>query len=140
MEQSHEQIAAAGLRIIAVGLGEPKHARQFCGKLAPHLTCHVDSDKTAYKTYGLKQGGLSELISPSVLLASARAASRGHVQGEATGDTKMLPGTFIVDGEGVIRFAHYSSHAGDHPDIARLLRTARVMAEQARSDSDSEEL
>lgn len=130
MEQSHEEIAAAGLRIVAIGLGEPKHARHFCGKLAPHLTCYVDQDKTAYQTYGLRQGGLKELASPSVVLATARAIAKGNVQGEATGDTKMLPGTFIVDAQGIIRFTHYSSHAGDHPSLSALLKIGRGLTDE----------
>lgn len=124
MEQSHQEIAAAGLRPVAVGLGEPKHARHFCGKLAPHLTCHIDLDKTAYQQYGLKKGGVMALFSPSVFVAGARAAAAGHIQGEATGDTSMLPGTFIVDADGVIQFAYYSTHAGDHPDIKKMLQAA----------------
>ena len=170
MEQAHEQIEAAGLRLQAIGLGEPKHARHFCGKLAPHITCHVDQDKKAYATYGLKQAGLKEMMNPAMVIASIharhfcgklaphitchvdqdkkayatyglkqaglkemmnpamviasmRAAASGHVQGEATGDTWMLPGTFVVDGDGIIQYAYYSHHAGDHPDINLLLKT-----------------
>ncbi len=123
MEQAHEQIEAAGLRLQAIGLGEPKHARHFCGKLAPHITCHVDQDKKAYATYGLKQAGLKEMMNPAMVIASMRAAASGHVQGEATGDTWMLPGTFVVDGDGIIQYAYYSHHAGDHPDINLLLKT-----------------
>ena len=127
MEQSHEEIEAAGLRIVAVGLGEPKHAQRFCGKLAPNLVCHVDQDETAYKTYGLQQGGILALAGPATFIAAARAAASGHVQGEATGDTRMLPGTFIIDGTGIVQFAYYSRHPGDHPKIKKLVE---VMAEQ----------
>ena len=122
MEQAHGQIEAAGLRLQAIGLGEPKHARHFCGKLAPHITCHVDQDKKAYATYGLRQAGLTEMMNPAMYLASARAIASGQVQGEATGDTWMLPGTFIIDGEGIVQYAYYSRHAGDHPEISEMLK------------------
>ncbi|MBP7997736.1 MAG: redoxin domain-containing protein [Chloroflexi bacterium] len=125
MEQSHEKFAAAGLRIIAVGLGEPKHARHFCGKLAPSLVCHVDQNEKAYKQYGLTEFGLWGIANPALYVASMRAMTSGHLQGEATGNTKMLPGTFVVDEEGVIQFAHYSAHAGDHPDINQLLKVMK---------------
>ena len=127
MEQSHEEIEAAGLRIVAVGLGEPKHAQRFCGKLAPSLVCYVDQDETAYKTYGLQQGGILALAGPATFIVAARAAASGHVQGEATGDTRMLPGTFIIDGAGIVQFAYYSRHPGDHPKIKKLVE---VLAEQ----------
>jgi peroxiredoxin len=33
----------------------------------------------------------------------------------------MLPGTFIVDQQGIIQYAYYSEHAGDHPEVGELL-------------------
>jgi hypothetical protein len=108
-----------------VGLGEPKHALNICGRLAPNLTCLVDGEKTAYALYGLRQGSFLELFGPAVMTAGARAASQGHIVGQTTGDSKMLPGTFIVDPQGVIQYAYYSEHAGDHPEVEELLAVSR---------------
>ena len=108
------------MTIYAVGLGKPHHAAHYCDKLAPGITCHVDNQKDVYATYGLGQAGLSSLLNPKLGLAAARAAARGHVQGKATGDVKMLPGTFVVDQNGRIQYAYYSSHAGDHPDLTAI--------------------
>lgn len=130
LEQAHEKITAAGLGLQAIGLGEPKHARHFCGKLAPHVNCHVDLDKEAYATYGLKQFGLAGIMNLGMYQASLRAAANGHVQGEATGDTRMLPGTFIVDQDGIVQFAHYSTHAGDHPNIDKMLKVWASLNEE----------
>lgn len=130
LEQAHEKITSVGLRLQAIGLGEPKHARYFCGKLAPHVTCHVDQDKKAYAIYGLRQAGLTEMMNPAMYMASARAIAGGHIQGEATGDTWMLPGTFIVDGDGIVQYAYYSQHAGDHPDINKMLRAWTLRNEE----------
>ncbi len=44
------------------------------------------------------------------------------MQGRPTGDVRMLPGTFIVDRNGLIQFTYYSVHAGDTPRIERLLK------------------
>ena len=106
---------------MTVGLGEPKHALNICGRLAPSLNCLVDGQKTAYAQYGLRQGTFSQLFSPAVIAAGARATMRGNTQGQATGDPKMLPGTFIVDQRGIVQYAYYSKHAGDHPEVEELL-------------------
>lgn len=95
--------------------------------MAPSLVCHVDQDETAYQTYGLQQAGLLALAGPAMFMAAARATASGHTQGETTGDTRMLPGTFIIDSEGIVQFAYYSRHPGDHPKIKKLVG---VMAEQ----------
>ena len=130
LEQHQQQFSQAGLRLVGVGLGKPEHAANICGRLAPSVTCIVDSEKSAYVQYGLRQGTILQLFGPRVLAAGARAASGGHSQGQRTGDPMMMPGTFIVDGQGIIRYIHYSQHAGDHPPIEELLAAGQQLRDQ----------
>jgi len=125
LEQHKDQLTAAGLRIAAVGLGEPKHAQRYCGSLAPSLACYANKTKEAYRAFGLERGSPLQLMGPGVLAAGARAVARGHTQGEPTGDTLMLGGVFIIDQQGVVRYAHYDAHAGDHPEFAEILRAVQ---------------
>lgn len=122
MELHTSEFEAAGLRVVAVGLGEPKHARQFGGKLAPSVTCITNEKPDLYETYGIGQGNPLRLIAPDALKAGARAASKGFTQGQATGDQTRLTATFIIDEAGVVRAAHYGKHAGDHADLEAMLR------------------
>ena len=62
------------------------------------------------------------LLAPDAIAAGARAAREGHRQGQATGDQQRLPGTFIIDAQGIVRYAHYGKHAGDQPDLEELVR------------------
>ena len=110
--------------MVAVGLGKPKHAQLHCGRRAPSLTCFVDGEAKVYKQYGLEQSSLRQLLSPGLAAASVRAMADGHRQGQATGDVKMLPGTFVVDVHGRVQWAYYSAHAGDHPSIEAILEAA----------------
>jgi hypothetical protein len=125
LEQHHAEIEAAGLKAVAVGLGEPKHAQRYCPALAPRLTCLVGRGASAHTAYGLRPGGLSQLAGPQVAAAALRAAVHGNWQGAATGDTTVLGGTFVVGTDGLVRAACYDRHAGDHPDLARLLAQFR---------------
>jgi len=120
--ESHKvEIAAAGLKLVAVAMGEPKHARRYCGKLTAGITCLTNKEGDVYRAYGIGKTGWTSALNPDLVKASLRAAAAGHVQGQATGDVAMLGATFIVDREGIIQYAHYNSHAGDHPDLDRLL-------------------
>jgi peroxiredoxin len=121
LELHKDELANAKLQVVSVAMGEPKHAERYCGKLAPSITCLTNETTMPYQTYGLQQGKLGELISPAVVVASVRALRRGSSQGETIGDVKMLPGTFIVDKQGIIQYAYYSKHAGDHPKISDLI-------------------
>jgi hypothetical protein len=129
LEQHHEQITTAGLKSLAVGLGEAKHAERYCGKLAPSLTCFAADSNEPYYAWGLRQTTVGEALTNAIGItrATASALAKGIVQGQATGDTHMLPGTFIIDRAGIVRYAYYSAHAGDNPAIPELLEAARSL-------------
>lgn len=122
LEQHQDAIRAAGLKSVAVGIGEPKHAISYCGKLAPSLNCLVNKTVDVHVAYGLRRGGWSTMLNPKLYANSARAAQAGFTQGQATGDIAMLGGIFIVDQQGLIRYAYVNEVAGDYPPIPEILR------------------
>lgn len=130
LEQNKDALENAGLQLVAVGLGRPEHAAHYCGRLAPDLTCFSDTVNDGYYAYGLRQGTGSELMknAMNVAKASAKAFAKGHIQGRATGDAHMLPGTFIIDQGGVIRYTYYSQYAGDDPAIPVLVEAAKGLS------------
>ncbi len=115
---------------MAVGLGEAKHAERNCGKLAPSLTCFAATTNDPYYAWGLHQTSVTEMRANgfNILKASAKAMLNGQTQGAATGDTSMLTGTFIVDRNGIIRYAYYGNYVGDDPATDVLLEQAKLLA------------
>ena len=73
----------------------------------------------AYVAFGLGKG---MVIRPGTLLAAARLVWRVKRLYRPIGDIMQVGGDFIVDGEGVIRFAHSHEDPTDRPDVAELLR------------------
>ncbi|MAT98307.1 MAG: hypothetical protein CL608_14275 [Anaerolineaceae bacterium] len=128
MELHREEIEAAGLQVLAIGIGEPKHAERYCGKLAPGIDCFTNKHTDMYHRYGLQQSSWQQFLSAGIFRAAVRVLRAGFRQGKATGDVKMLPGTFVVDKNGVIQFVHYSDHAGDQPEIAKITAVAQNLA------------
>ncbi len=133
LEKNRDQLTAVGFQLLALGLGEPKHAERYCGKLAPHLTCFADTVNDGYYAWGLRQGTIAEFAAQgfNVLKASAKAMLDGQMQGAATGDAQMLPGTFIIDRDGIVRYAYYSEYAGDDPTIDSLIQQAAELPQNA---------
>lgn len=105
---------------MALGLGEPKHARHFGDKLAPSVDCLTNEEPVLYEAFGIEKGNMLRMLAPDAIMAGARAASQGHMQGQATGDAQRLPGTFIIDAAGIVRYAYYGKYAGDQPDLSEL--------------------
>ncbi len=130
LEKHHGEITDAGMQSVAVAMGETKHAERYCGELAPDVTCVLQEDADPYKAYGLTQGGVKELMSFDVLKAGIRSYAKGHRQGQVMGDTRMLPGAFIVDTHGKIRYAYYGKHAGDHPPMHELLEVGKSLSKE----------
>ena len=124
--QAEERLAQAGLLSVAIGIGEPKHARRY-GRLAPATVCLAVPDTSAHLAYGLQRGSVMQLSGPRTVAAALRATANGHFQGMATGDARMLSATFVVGADGLIRFAHYSAYAGDVPAWEAVFQAASVL-------------
>lgn len=122
MERHHAEIEAAGLKVVAVGLGRPAHAQRYCPRLAPSVVCLVGQGSSAHLAYGLRRGGVMQLAGPQVVGSALRAAAQGLRQGQTTGDRALLSGSFVIGQDGAVRAAFYSRHAGDHPDLAEMVR------------------
>lgn len=133
MELRKDEIEAAGLRVVAVGLGRPVHARRIGDRLAPSVDCVTNEEPALHAAFGIGRANLLRLMSPDSLAAGARAAARGHAQGQATGDQLRLGATFIIDQDGTVILAHYGKHPGDHPDLSDWLRRWRQAGGAAES-------
>ena len=107
---------------MAVGIGEPKHARRYGGQLAPSVECLCHATSAVHRAYGLERFALTDLLNTRLMSNSLRAGAAGFVQGQATGDQQQLGGTFIVDTAGLIQYAYVSDLPGDHPNLERVLR------------------
>ena len=122
-----------GVKVVAVGLGEPKHTAAFGPRLAPSATCLSRPTVEAHFAYGIGRAEADVLVQPGLYTAAFKAASHGHMQGKATGDARVLSGTFLVDSSGTIRFAHYARFPGDDPGIPDLIQAAQAMLDEVKT-------
>lgn len=121
------------MKVVAIGLGEPKHAAYFGPRLAPSATCLSRPTAEAHAAYGIGRAGADTLVQPGMYTAALKAASGGHMQGKATGDARVLSGTFLVDSSGTIRYAHYARFPGDDPEIRDLIQAAQAMLDEVKT-------
>ena len=91
MELHREEIEAAGLQVVAVGLGQARHARHFGDKLAPSVACLTNEEPDLHAIYGVERASILRMIAPDALLAGAQAAGRGHKQGASTRSGRRQP-------------------------------------------------
>ena len=112
-----------------IGLGRPDQAGSFCQRRRVPFACLTSPDGTAHRAYGLRRGSLNQVAGPRVWLPGLRNALQGNRQGRfGQGDPARLPGTFVVDTDGQIRFAHRGRRSDDNPPndtVLAALATAR---------------
>lgn len=115
-----------GGQIVVVTMGKPEETEAFCEERAPGITCYSDPSVESYKNFGLTKGSPTQLFGPAVWLRGAQVTSEGTFEGlplgMPVGDPFQMPGMFVVDVDGRVRFVYYSRHAGDYPDDDVLLR------------------
>lgn len=118
--------AAEGISVAAIGQGTPQDARRFQEQLDLPFPLLSDADRSAYAAYGLMDGTVEQIYSPTPGLKLASAMLHGHLPHRTIGSIRQLPGTFVIDRNGMIRIAHPGLHAADVPEIGALL--PRILA------------
>jgi hypothetical protein len=121
LERRHAEVEAAGLKILAVGIGEPQHVQRYSQRYAPSIPCVCGQGTETHTRFGLQRHTIAELFARPVVVSHVRAAADGFTPGMLTGELKILTGQFIVDTGGVIRYAHYSRYVGDDASVSDIL-------------------
>ena len=121
MRQAKKKFDKKGARILLVGMGDREQAETFRKTFAPEFSIVSDPERRLYQAYELKRTGLFQLASPSLLVKGIKVLSSGHGMGSPQGDVWQLPGVFIINTKGYIRFSHHSRDPADHPNSEVLL-------------------
>lgn len=112
---------AEGIAVAAVGQGTPRDVRQFGKHLSVPFPILSDANRSAYAAYGLMDGTFEQVYSPTPGLKLASAILRGHLPGRSVGSVRQLPGTFVIDRNGIVQMAHPGLHAADVPVVSTLM-------------------
>jgi peroxiredoxin len=123
LRDDRERFEASGANVVLIGLGRPDQAGWFCEQHELLFTCVVQPDRSAHKAFGLRRGTLNEVTGPAVWLPWLKNQLTGKRQTSwgRQGDVAQLPGTFVVDTNGIVRFAYRSRRANDIPSNRKVL-------------------
>jgi peroxiredoxin len=127
LHRSKERFEDSGFQIVLVGLGKPEQAEKFRKEFSLTFPVICDPEKDLYRTFGLGRGTLSSMTSPRVLLKGLGSITRGHTPGIPQGNVLQLPGVFLIDTRGNIRYAHYAKNPADYPPVDSLLALKAVL-------------
>lgn len=119
------EIRAVGGEVAAVGLGTPAHAAQFRQMSGIEFPLLVSEDTSVHAAAGLTRGSWLRVLGPQNIPATLRAARKGH-RAKATGaDMTQLGGTFVIDSDGELLWAHRAGSQGDNSSVEQIVSALR---------------
>jgi len=110
-----------GGRVVLVGLGGVEETAAFKKQFEVPFDMIADPDKRLFEAFHLKRATTGSLFSVKMAAKGLTAMARGHRIGVPHGDVHQLPGVFIIDITGRIRFSHHAADPADHPQPVTLL-------------------
>ncbi|MBC7806460.1 MAG: AhpC/TSA family protein [Akkermansiaceae bacterium] len=116
-----DEVAAAGIREIAVFHSSAKEMRTYQGEL-PFATV-ADPEKILYRAFGVEASAMS-LLNPKAWGAMVTGAVRVRAATVAEGGKFGLPADFLVAPDGRLVAVHYGEHADDQWSVNDLLALA----------------
>jgi hypothetical protein len=124
MRQDYDRYTAAGLEVVAIGMGSPRRTAQFRQELGLPFPVLSDPRRIAYRAYGLLKMSLRREASIASALNFARNVARNGVRYEPEQSSTQLGGVFVVAPGGIIRYAFRSTRADEYPTADELIEAA----------------
>ena len=123
--EDRDRFEEAGLGVVLVGHGERDTIK--LGKAFAPFRILFDPDLAAYAAWGVPRGSMNDSIGPRTWgpLAKAHLHRGVRQRGAMGGDLLQLPGTFLVDRGGIVRYAYRGRSAPDYPTNDQVLEAAR---------------
>jgi peroxiredoxin len=128
LHNRRDRFKEAGFKIVLVGLGTADETENFRRKFSVSFPVICDPKKDLYRQYGLGRGGVASYASPAFLLKGMLTMSRGYLPGIPRGDITQMPGVFLIDTRGIIRYSYFSKDASDYPPVDTLLALTKMFA------------
>lgn len=126
--QAHDEIREAGGNVVAIFQYRAEPTHNFCRSRGVPFECLGDPARVGYKAAGLGRGQRNEYLSFKVYKHWIRANKVGARVGKPSGDVAQRPGTFVVNANGAIVFAHYNVDSTDNPPVSDVLAAVEEAA------------
>ena len=88
----------------------------------------ADPDRRVYLAYGLSRLPWYRVFTPKAAILYLGFMLRGRFPGKPGQDVMQQGGDFIVDGEGIVRYAYAGRSSDDRPPVDLLMHHLRGLA------------
>jgi peroxiredoxin len=129
LRQDQLRFDHAGARVALIGQGSTEQARAFSGRHLVPFPLLLDPHRLAFRAYGLTRASLRQVFAPSVGVSflARQLDPETRQRGLQGGSFMQTPGTFVIDGDGIVRFTHRSRTIAEAPSNETLLSVIREL-------------
>jgi hypothetical protein len=100
-------------RLLFVSHGSQPAVQQFKQVFSPNHRIVSDPEMQLYTKFGLKKGGIGQMLNPLVIIRGAQASARGHRQTKPGQDPWVLGGWVLIGPNGEPLVCHAAKDAAD---------------------------
>jgi hypothetical protein len=131
--RDHEQeLRALGARVVLVAFSPWEELEALQAQVPGDWLCLHDPEREVYARYRLGRMSVGRVFTLSTIAASLRALRRRVRPGRLHAEDKLqLGGDFLIDADGILRFAHYAQDPGDRPAGADFVARLRALTPPA---------
>ena len=125
MRHRYEEFRAAGAEVATVSFAQSRALQHYARDLRIPFPLLSDPERGSYEAYGLRKGSFWSIFGPKTVWEYVKLMSRGRLFRGIQADPFQLGGDFVIDGDGIVRFAYRSEDPTDRPSAERLLQAIR---------------
>ncbi len=130
MRDAYPRFRELGAEVAVVTFASQEETDRFC-EGAP-FPCLADPSREAYDAFGLERRPSAwRIFDPRQAGAFVRATLAGHRARRTRLSSLQLGGTFVLDRDGEIRYAHRNRNPADNPPLEELLRAVEGLRSRA---------
>jgi len=127
LRDEEDKIEQAGLQVLLVGMGTMEESEEFRKEMKIQFPLVCDEERNLYKIFSLKRASLLNMASPALIFKGLKTMAEGYKLMKPKHDAMQLPGVFIIDTSGIIRWSHYANDAADNPSVDTIIKSIKDM-------------
>lgn len=127
LREEYDSLTKQGVNIVIIGQAEPERSAQYAERNQITNAVLSDPDYKVYTAYGLLDGDISQVLYGGPKLSYEDGVelmkSRFDTDRALVDNPWLLPGEFLIDKQGVIRFVYRYQYCSNIPDT-EVIKTA----------------
>ncbi len=131
VQRKEQEFRAQSAQVFLVGFEPERRARGWLRRFEIGFPFLLDPEREVYGAFGLERSFWRAWHPRNLWSYTKRFITTGKLPEVFEADPNQLGGEFIIDAQGLLRLAYYSTDPTDRPSVASLLEVLREINTQA---------